>query len=167
MAVDYTLLTFLLTVGTLIATLLFRKRLFRAFLMGLFKSIPHVDFAGEVLGTWETKDTGEGTQTRVWVPSVQLRGIVETLAPLFLASALKSIKLKVPPGPSPLAGVDLSDLSAALPSIIGMLPKRYQPYAAMAVPFLQKLAPGLLQGKGSVQSGKGSAVNPFLKELQS
>ena len=159
MAVDWGLAGFLTTIGLALATFVFRKRLFRAILRGLLISAAHVDFDTELFGTWTTQSTDDGVETRTFAPNARSKAFVEGLAPLFVASALKSIRMKPPPGgvpgPSPLAGLDLTDLTAALPTIIGMLPKKYQAYAALAAPLIQKLAPNLLQ-QGSA-SGGGSA----------
>jgi hypothetical protein len=78
--------------------------------------------------------------------------LVAAVAPVLLAEAVKAIKLKPGALPALPTGLDLSNLSEALPAILPMVPKRYQGIFAMVAPFLGQFLGGMGGGKSSEQT---------------
>ena len=159
---DYALLTFLLTLGTLIATFLFRKRILRA--LGRLLFAESVKF---VRGTYfeEVEEETDDGPKRVLRPSPALQSLSASVVPMLVQTAVKSIKLK-PGGTGVLPpGLDLSNLSEALPALLssGMVPKKYAAIVALAAPFLQGVLGGGAKPKGGESPSKPPPGHPLHK----
>jgi hypothetical protein len=168
MALDYALLNFAVTIATLLATFAFRKRILAALGKLLLRGLlSHLGAPPGDLWVEEVSKAEDGSETRVRALSgpwkAYVAGVSTAVAPFLIAALAKNIKLKLPTGGggSLPAGLDLSNLSEALPAILPMLPKRYQGIAALAAPFLSQFLGGAKPGA----KGKETA-NPFLKDLQ-
>ena len=149
--VDWALAGFLLTVGTLIATWFLRGRILAALGVLLFTS--PVKYLNDAL--WITEDAEDGgPPLRRLAPGFRAMAValVDELSPQFVASALKSLKIK-PGGDLPLAPGQPLDFSA----ILGMLPKKYQGWAALAMPMIERFVPGLIP-KGVIPSEGGESA---------
>jgi uncharacterized membrane protein YgcG len=131
----------------LIPVLVYRKRLVAWFARQIGP------FVVQGIREWALVETAAEDGTRSYAISEPARGLLTALTPVLVAEALKSVKIKPGAGGVPMlpAGLDLSNLSEALPAILPMLPKRYQGIAALAAPFLS----GFL-GKGGNTGGSSS-----------
>ena len=157
---DYALLNLAVTLALLLATLAFRKRLLDA--LGKMLIAGAVAWVQGSLFVRTIKDTGEGPPVEIWALSGHGRAIVAAVTPALVAELIKSIKLKPGATPTLPAGLDLANLSEALPALLGsgLLPKKYAGLIALAAPFLQ----GFLGGGGPGVPGKASKGTP-LEEL--
>ena len=157
---DYALLNLLITIAVLVATFLLRKRLFVA--LGRILFTKSIEFARATFLV-ETEDTTQdGTKVRKLALSGAARAIVAATTPVLVAEVAKSMKIR--PGTSGTSlpeGLDLSNLSSALPAILnsGMIPKKYQGIVALAAPILQGFLGG---GKGTAG---GTTKGTSLEEL--
>lgn len=144
----------------LLIAFVFRKRVVAWFSRQLAASI--------VAWAFVTKEVeGEdGKIVEIKAVSEPARGLLAAAVPALVAEVAKSVKLKVPAGGVGLpAGLDLSNLSEALPAILGsgMIPKKYAGLVALAAPFLQGFLSGQKPGAKAPTGKPGD--NPFLKEL--
>lgn len=111
----------------------------------------------------------DGKKVKVRRPNPQLVAELQTIMPVIapvIAKEMiewgkKNIKLGGLPGAGGGVGLDLANLDPS--ALIGMLPKKIQPWAGLAMPFLGKFLGG---GGGVTSSGKSIGVGGALtKEL--
>src|SRR3989337_2796373 len=139
-SMDAAFLNLLLTVALLIATLAFRKRILAAFGRLLLNGA--IEFVRGTFLVEEITQGPDGTEVAKIGLSVRGRAIVGALVPVLIAEVAKSIKLKPGGLPSLPSGIELSNLSEALPAILPMLPKRYQGIAALLAPLASQFLGG-------------------------
>ena len=151
-SMDAAFLNLLLTAALLVATFAFRKRILAA--LGRLLLNGAIEFVRGTFLVEEVTEGPDGSKVAKIGLSVRGRAIVGALVPVLIAEVAKSIKLK-PGGVSSLPpGIDLSNLSEALPAILPMLPKRYQGIAALAAPFLQQFLGGAKPTGGKSSSSE-------------
>ncbi len=153
--IDYALVNLLVTGGILVATFAFRKRILKA--LGRLLLRGAIEFAQGTFLVEEVSKDESGAEVRKIGLSAQGRAIVAALTPVLIAEAVKNVKIKLPTGgPGLPQGLDLSNLSEALPAILGsgLIPKKYAGILALAAPFLQNFA-----GKGSTSNATASATS--------
>ena len=154
-SMDYGFLNLFLTTALLIATFAFRKRILAAFGRLLLNGA--IEFVRGTFLVEEVTEGPDGTEVARIGLSVRGRAIVGALVPVLIAEVAKSIKLKPGGLPSLPQGIDLSNLSEALPAILPMLPKRYQGIAALLAPLASQFLGGAKteEKKGSSGEVKG------------
>ena len=152
---DAALLNLLLTIALLLTTFLLRKRILAAFGRLLLNGA--IEFVRGTFLVEEVTEGPDGTEVARIGLSVRGRAIVGALVPVLIAEVAKSIKLKPGGLPSLPQGIDLSNLSEALPAILPMLPKRYQGIAALLAPLASQFLGGAKpeEKKGSSEEVKG------------
>lgn len=145
---DATLLYLALSFVPYVLAFVFRKRLVRWFSTAFAHSI--VSWAFETK-TVQSAESGDIVEIRA--VSAPARALLAAVVPALMTEVAKSVKLKLPQGGGGLpAGLDLGNLSEALPAILssGMVPKKYAGLVALAAPFLQGF---LKQGGATTKPG--------------
>ena len=152
---DAALLNLLLTIALLLTTFLLRKRILAAFGRLLLNGA--IEFVRGTFLVEEVTEGPDGSKVAKIGLSVRGRAIVGALVPVLIFEATKSIKLKPGGLPSLPSGIDLSNLTEALPAILPMLPKRYQGIAALLAPLASQFLGGAKpeEKKGSSEEVKG------------
>ena len=152
---DAALLNLLLTIALLLTTFLLRKRILAAFGRLLLNGA--IEFVRGTFLVEEVTEGPDGSKVAKIGLSVRGRAIVGALVPVLIFEATKSIKLKPGGLPSLPSGIDLSNMSEALPAILPMLPKRYQGIAALLAPLASQFLGGAKteEKKGSSGEVKG------------
>lgn len=152
-AIVDTLLYLFVPLAPAVLAFLFRKRIVRWFARQLG---PYVV---QGLYSWafveEAVEDADGKETQRRALSVQARALLATVVPVLMAEVVKNVKIKMPGQTGLPAGIDLSNISEVLPSVIGMLPKKIQPLVALAAPFLGQFLGGGGAGGGPPMVGSG------------
>lgn len=157
---DYALVNLIVTIATGVVLFLYRKRIL-SYIGALFAANA-IEWAKAQFLTQEISEAADGTKVAKTGLSAQAKGLLAASVPTLVQEALKSIKLK----PGTVQGlppdIDLSSMASALPTILPMLPKRYQGFAALAAPFLSNF---LGNSGPKSKPPEGKVDNPFAKDL--
>lgn len=96
----------------------------------------------------EDMEAEDGTRTQRRALSGPAKALLGATVPVLLAEVMKNLKFKQGGGGGLPAGIDLSNLSSALPALLGsgMIPKKYAGILAIAAPILQGFLGGAAPG---------------------
>lgn len=158
---DLTLLY--LVAGFVVSALYFEfrvRRFMRKSLPRALETLQSAFFTSEV-----TKDE-DGTERVLLRPNSRLEALAGAVAPVFIAAALKSIKLK--PGSAGLPpGIDLSNLAQSLPQLILAMPGKNLNLGGLKIPkeIVAAFAPMLQGFFGGVGGSKTKPSGPVPEEI--
>lgn len=161
---DAALVNLVVTLVLLVATFVFRKRLLST--LGRLLLAGSVKFARDTFLVEEVSKAPDGSRVARIGLSDAGKGLVAAVTPVLMAEIVKGFKFKPGvPGVALPEGIDLSNLSAALPALLnsGMVPKKYAGILAIAATLLQNFlggGTGMKPGLGKASSSTEEIVGP-------
>lgn len=159
---DAALLNLLLTAGLAILTFAFRKRILTA--LGRLLFTKSVEFVRATYFEDVEVETEKGEKRRLTRLRPAGEALLASVMPSLIASAVKSLKFKAPPGGLLPPGIDIGSMDVG--ALLQLAPKKYQGPIAAGITIARALGIDLTNlGKkgGGKPSGK-ELENPFLKE---